>query len=45
MFPEPGCVTIIVLNCRIHVELFVGGVMSTMKDSVWKELNIKSFLT
>lgn len=45
VFAEPGFVKIIVCSSGTHVEHFVGGDMSTVKGSVWRELNIKCFLT
>lgn len=45
VFAEQGCVEIIVCCSQKHVEHFVGGDMLTVKNSVRRESNIKSFLT
>lgn len=45
VFAELGCVEIIVCCSQKHVEHFVGGDMLTVKNSVRRESNIKSFLT
>lgn len=45
VFAEPGRVEIIACCSQKHVEHFVGGDMLTVKNSVRRESNIKSFLT